>query len=167
MSGGGNGVAGADRERLLDSLMPLSRVLVAIAVRTVGRSGVDLTMPQYRILVVLATRGPQRTVDLAAEQAVRPSTITRACDRLIRRGLVRRYHRPPDRRIAWLALTEAGRDLVGDVMRRRRAEFEKLVATVDAADVTLVTQVLDSLVRAAGEPTDAQFWQRWARSADE
>lgn len=167
MSGGGNGVAGADRERLLDSLMPLSRVLVAIAVRTVGHSGVDLTMPQYRILVVLATRGPQRTVDLAVEQAVRPSTITRACDRLIRRGLVRRYHRPPDRRIAWLALTEAGRDLVGDVMRRRRAEFEKLVATVDAADVTLVTQVLDSLVRAAGEPTDAQFWQRWARSADE
>lgn len=152
------------RERLLDSLMPFSRALVAISVRSLGEAQVELTLPQYRIMVVLASRGPQRTVDLAVEQRVLPSTITRACDRLIRRGLVCRYRNPADRRVAWLALTERGRDLVGEVMRYRRAEFEKLIALAGIADTAAVAGVIEALARAAGEPPEAEWWRNWSRS---
>jgi DNA-binding MarR family transcriptional regulator len=159
------GAPDPDRERLLDSLMPLSRALIAIAARSLNGAEVELTIPQYRILVALATRGPQRSIDLALEQAVHPSTITRACDRLIRRGLVRRYQRPPDRRIAWLALTEAGRRLVGEVMRRRRAEFNKLITAAGVSDVAAAAEVIEALAAAAGEPSDSQWWRQWERSA--
>ncbi|MEU4214186.1 MarR family transcriptional regulator [Actinoplanes sp. NPDC026623] len=50
------------------------------------------------------------------------STATRMCDRLVRKGLVTRRNRDDDRRAAWMTLTPAGRDLVGDAMRRRATE---------------------------------------------
>jgi DNA-binding MarR family transcriptional regulator len=51
--------------------------------------------PQYRALVVLAVRGPQRPTALAEALAVHPSTITRLCDRLVAKRLVRRGSRRP------------------------------------------------------------------------
>ncbi|HEX6969513.1 MAG TPA: MarR family transcriptional regulator [Micromonosporaceae bacterium] len=161
-----NGADGSpDREHLLDSLMSISRALIAITVRSLAAAGAELTFPQYRILVVLAGRGPQRTIDLAVEQAVRPSTISRACDRLIRRGLVSRYQAPPDRRVAWLALTEAGRELIGEVMRHRRDEFDRLIATVEIPHVPAAAAVIEALARATGEPDEAEWWRRWAAAA--
>jgi hypothetical protein len=38
------------------------------------------------VLVVLAARGAQGTAELAAALAVNPSTATRMCDRLVRKG---------------------------------------------------------------------------------
>jgi hypothetical protein len=42
-------------------------VLVAVAARTLAALNVEVTLPQYRVLVALASRGPQRTVDLAGD----------------------------------------------------------------------------------------------------
>ena len=55
-----------------------------------AHAGEEVTLPQYRALVVLASRGPQRIVDLAGFLDVTASTATRMCDRLVRKGLVRR-----------------------------------------------------------------------------
>jgi DNA-binding MarR family transcriptional regulator len=151
-------------DAVVDALLSLSRVLVAIAARTLGERDADLTLPQYRTLVMLASYGPQRTMDVAAALGVRPSTVTRTCDRLIRRGLVQRRHRSTDRRVAWLALTEAGKTLVGEVMHRRRAEIARLAAAVPLADPVALSDALVSLVEAAGEVPDPRWWDRWAAS---
>ena len=65
--------------------MTASRVLVAIAARSLAAAG-EVTLPQYRALVVLASRGPQRAVDLAGVLGVNPSSATRLVDRLVRSG---------------------------------------------------------------------------------
>jgi DNA-binding MarR family transcriptional regulator len=140
--------------------------MVALAARNLAALEADVTLPQYRALVLLATAGPQRSAELAKELDVAPSTLTRMCDRLERKDLVRRFHRDNDRRSTWLALTPAGRDLVGVVMRERERELRAIVheAKVDASPECLDLQ--DRIVEASGELPDALWWERWEISAD-
>ncbi len=155
-----------DNEALVRALLAVSRSMVALAARNLAAMEAEVTLPQYRALVLLATAGPQRSAGLAKELDVAPSTLTRMCDRLERKHLVRRFHRDNDRRSTWLALTPAGRDLVGVVMRERERELSAIVheAKVDASPECL--DLLDRIVAASGELPDAQWWERWEISAD-
>ena len=72
-------------------MLTASRALVAVAARSLAVAApADVTLPQYRALVVLAARGPTRVGDLADALGIHPSTATRLCDRLVDRRLVRR-----------------------------------------------------------------------------
>src|SRR5215469_14269701 len=117
-------------DELVDTVLAASRALVAAAARSLAAAGDEVTLPQYRALVVLAARGPQGTAELAAALAVNPSTATRMCDRLVRKGLVRRHRQAGDRRTVRIALTAPGRDLVAEVSRRRRAELTRLLGAL-------------------------------------
>ena len=156
-----------EREALVAGLLSLSRAFVGETARALSTLGVEVSLPQYRMPVVLAGRGPQRTADLARELSVQPSTVTRKVDRLITKGLVWRGHRAADRRVSWLGLTSAGKELVGTSMRHRRDAIARLVSGVDVAAPDAVAAVLNQLVLAAGEVTDQSWWQCWAASASD
>jgi DNA-binding MarR family transcriptional regulator len=100
---------------------------------------------------VLAARGPQGTAELAAALAVNPSTATRMCDRLVRKGLVRRHRQAGDRRAVRIALTAAGRDLVAEVTRRRRAELARLLQALPPAEHQPVIAAFRAFAAVAGE----------------
>ncbi|MEV5819688.1 MarR family winged helix-turn-helix transcriptional regulator [Micromonospora haikouensis] len=150
---------------LVDGLAALSRVIVGFTARTLAGLDTELTLSQYRTMVLLAARGPLRTVDLATALGVHPSTATRTCNRLVRRGLVARRQGTTDRRVAWLALTEAGRDLVGEVVRGRTGRIRDLVRSAGAVRAAAGTALIGTLVAAADEPTEDQWWRNWADSA--
>ena len=114
-------------DELVDMVLAASRALVAVAARSLAATGDEVTLPQYRALVVLAARGPQGTAELAAALAVNPSTATRMCDRLVRKGLVRRHRQAGDRRTVRIGLTQEGLDLVAEATQRRRTELAKLL----------------------------------------
>src|ERR1700760_846129 len=82
---------------VVDAVLTASRTLVAVSTRSLGAAAEHTTIAQYRMLVVLASRGPQRMVDLAAALDVAPSTAGRMTDRLVRKKLVRRQRVPADR----------------------------------------------------------------------
>ncbi|KUL22820.1 MarR family winged helix-turn-helix transcriptional regulator [Actinoplanes awajinensis] len=145
-----------------DALLALSRVLVGISARALGSLDEEVTLPQFRTLILLVSRGSLRAVDLAEELDVTPSTATRMCDRLVRKGLVARHERPADRRSSWVTLTSAGQDLVGDVMRRRRQVLADLVADVSLTRPVAFASVVNALVEAAGDVPDAQWWRQWS-----
>ncbi|MFC0005590.1 MarR family winged helix-turn-helix transcriptional regulator [Micromonospora siamensis] len=147
---------------LVDDLAALSRVLVGLTARTLAGLDAELTLSQYRTMVLLAARGPLRTVDLAAALDVHPSTVTRTCDRLIRRGLVERRQGTTDRRVAWLGLTDTGRHLTGTVTRGRSDRIRELVRAAGVAGSASGRKLISRLVSAAGEPTEAEWWQNWA-----
>lgn len=160
-------VAEPETEAVVDALMSTSRVLIGMTARSLTELNVEITLPQYRMLVVLAGQGPARTVDLAGELGVQSSTVTRTCDRLVRKGLLRRRQRPSgDRRVAWIVLTEAGKELVGRVMRHRRDELARLVASVEIPHPRAVALAITALVVASGELPDPQWWESWAVSTD-
>ncbi|HEY2215680.1 MAG TPA: hypothetical protein VGH31_11530, partial [Acidimicrobiales bacterium] len=52
-------------DSMVDAVLSASRVLVAIAARSLADAGEEVTLTQYRSLVVLASRGPQGVAELA------------------------------------------------------------------------------------------------------
>jgi DNA-binding MarR family transcriptional regulator len=145
---------------MVEALLATGRVMVGLTARSIARLDADVTLPQFRTLVALA-HGPRRTTDLAADLGITPSTVTRTCDRLVRRELVRRFRREEDRRASWIALTEAGKTLIGSVMRQRRAEVDRLARAANLRSPSTVASALSAFVAAAGELPEAEWWQRW------
>lgn len=131
--------------------MDASRALVAIAARSLVPVEEQVTLSQYRALVVLAARGSLRPVDLAAELDVTPSTATRMCDRLARKALIERSHRETNRREVELTLTPAGRTLLAAVTTRRRRDLRRVLAAIPAADQEQLVASLALFTAAAGE----------------
>jgi DNA-binding MarR family transcriptional regulator len=146
-------------EEVLDSLMALARLLVGLTARSLTDLDANVTLPQFRALILLAGAEPRRIADLAAELGVQPSTATRMCDRLMRKALVAREERADDRRVAWVVLTPQGRDLVTEILRRRREQLAALVGRIDIADPGGVAAALEALAVAGGEPPEPE-WQR-------
>jgi DNA-binding MarR family transcriptional regulator len=143
--------ARAADDELVDTVLAASRALVAVAARSLAAAGDEVTLPQYRALVVLAARGPQGTAELAAALSVNPSTVTRLCDRLVRKGLVRRHRQAGDRRSVRIALTAAGRDLVAEVTRQRRAELARLLSALPPGQHERLIAAFRAFAAAAGE----------------
>jgi DNA-binding MarR family transcriptional regulator len=68
----------------------------------------DLTMPQFKLLVLIASCQGLRVGDLAQRLGVTPPTVTTILDRLVEHGLVRREDDPLDRRLVIARLTAQG-----------------------------------------------------------
>lgn len=152
---------GVEHEAIVDAVLSASRVLVAVAARSLGDVAEEVTLTQYRTLVVLASRGPQRLAALAEALDVTPPTATRMCDRLVRRGLVVRRHERDDRRTIRLTLSEAGQDLVHAVTERRRAEIAGLLQAIPRSQQSDLVDSLQRLTAAAGEVPEQDWSTGW------
>lgn len=146
-------------EAVVDAVLTASRTLVAVAARSLGAAAEDTTLAQYRALVVLASRGPQRMGDLAEALEVTPSTAGRMCDRLVRKELVRRHRARADRRAVLVAITGAGRQVVDNATARRRDLLAEILDRLPAAQQTAVAAAFGAFAAAAGEIPDRQ-WPR-------
>jgi len=142
---------------VVDAVMLASRTLVAVTEQSLGGAAEDTTIAQYRALVVLASRGPQRMVDLAGVLGVMPSTAGRMCDRLVRKGLVRRHRARADRREVLVSVTSAGRQVVDDATTRRRALLSGILGRLPAGQQEDVTAALRAFATAAGEIPDSEW----------
>ncbi|GAA0309985.1 MarR family transcriptional regulator [Kineococcus aurantiacus] len=128
-----------------------SRAVVGISVRSLADAMESLTLQQYRVLVLICSRGPLRSGALAAAIGVHPSTFTRAVDRLVAAGWVTREDNPDTRREVMVAPTERARVLVGQVLDRRRAEFEAVLARLGEDDRASVREGFSRFAQAAGD----------------
>jgi DNA-binding MarR family transcriptional regulator len=124
---------------------------VAVAARSLADVE-QVTLPQYRALVVLSRPVPCTPSDLAEALGVHPSSVTRLCDRLVAKRLVRRVAGVSDRRETTLALTAAGRRLLARVTDTRRRDIEQVVARMRPADARRAVVALEAFADAAGEP---------------
>jgi DNA-binding MarR family transcriptional regulator len=143
---------------IVDAVLAASRALVAVAARSVAEVDDTVTLPQYRVLVVLASRGPQPVGVLADELGVHASTATRMCDRLVRRDLIRREVSSTSRRQVEIRLAPAGRRLLGRVTAARRVAIGDIVDRVPAELRPALVTALTAFSDAAGEVPD----QAWA-----
>jgi DNA-binding MarR family transcriptional regulator len=151
-------VAGQDAaERVVDAVLSASRTLVAVTERSLGTTAEDTTLAQYRALVVLASRGPQRLTDLARALEVTPPTAGRMCDRLLRKGLIRRHRARADRREVQVSVTAAGRAVVDEATARRRAMLAEILGRLAPAQQVAVATALEAFAAAAGEVPDSQW----------
>jgi DNA-binding MarR family transcriptional regulator len=148
-------------DSVVDAVLSASRVLVAVAARSLSDIAEEVTLTQYRTLVVLASRGPQNLVGLAEAVGVTPATATRMCDRLVKKKLVVRQSEQDDRRQVRLALTKKGLKLVGAVTDRRRREIEVILSTIAPEEQTVLVQALSQFAAAAGEVPEQDWSTGW------
>lgn len=141
----------SDIEETTEALLNASRALVAVAARSLADVD-EVTLPQFRALVVLSRLAAVTVGDLAGTLDVHPSTATRLCDRLERKRLVRRHPGvSPDRRETTVSLTAQGRRLVGRVTNRRRRDLAAIASAMAPEDRRHAIGGLTSFARAAGE----------------
>lgn len=87
-----------DVDAVTRAVLTASRLLVAVSARSPAEVEERVTLPQFRMLVVLSTRGATKLVALADLLQVAPSTAMRMVDRLIAAGLADRHTNPGNRR---------------------------------------------------------------------
>lgn len=150
-----------EEDHLVDAVLGASRALVAVAARSLAGIAEDVTLPQYRVLVELAARGPHRVLDLAVVLNVDASTASRMCERLVRKGLVSRRRLNTDRRSVRVSLTSAGRQLVEEVTRRRREEIARILSRLPRANRRPVLTALRAFADAAGEVPEQDWSLGW------
>lgn len=151
----GRGDAGpeaGDVDELTSAMLTASRLLVAIAARSLAAVEDAVTLPQFRLLVVLSSQGPAKLVTLAGLLDVNPSTAMRMVDRLVTSGLVDRRASPHSGREIRIELTPAGRAVVDQVTARRRADIAEIVARMPPGERSALVAALRAFSEAGGEP---------------
>ncbi|WP_328769814.1 MarR family winged helix-turn-helix transcriptional regulator [Streptomyces sp. NBC_00286] len=141
-----------DVDAVTRAVLTASRLLVAVSARSLAEVEERVTLPQFRMLVVLSTRGATKLVTLADLLQVAPSTAMRMVDRLIATGLADRHLNPGNRRETLLQLTAEGRRTVGDVTARRRAEIAAIVERLTPTQRLALIEALNAFNEAGGEP---------------
>ncbi|MGW2554380.1 MarR family winged helix-turn-helix transcriptional regulator [Streptomyces sp. NPDC001635] len=141
-----------DVDAVTRAVLTASRLLVSVSARSLAEVEERVTLPQFRMLVVLALQGATKLVALADLLQVAPSTAMRMVDRLIAAGLADRQTNPDNRRETLLRLTDEGRKAVDDVTARRRAEIAAIVAQLAPGQRAALIEALTVFNEAGGEP---------------
>lgn len=140
--GGGGGAwdeEGPVDGEVIDALEAIVMAGVAITARVLARSeGTELTLPMWRVLVVLGVERDGATVsEVARRIGVTVPATSRQLRRLAARGLVSLGADERDHRAVRARLTDAGAVFRADVMHRRRVAIEAALGT---AEVTAGTR---------------------------
>lgn len=105
----------------------------------------NLTHPQYLVMLALWEQSPRSLTDLADALALVPATLSPLVKRLEAQGRVTRTRRPDDERVLEIALTPAGRAL----REKALAVPEQIMAKV-GMDAGELAALRDSLAPFAG-----------------
>jgi DNA-binding MarR family transcriptional regulator len=144
---------GSERKTVPGAEVPADAVrTLAIASRIIERSLTDMTLPQFRVLVLIA-RAPERANRLARQAAISRPSLTGVLDGLEARGWIRRREVDGDRRGVTLEVTPAGllaldgahgsvRQRLGELLERvaperRAAALKGLAALGEAIAIDL------------------------------
>ena len=109
-----------------------------------------LSAPRLSALSVIVFAGPVSLAELAAAEQVRPPTMSRIVDFLVRERLVTRDIAPDDRRSVRIAATDKGRRLMEAGRDRRiRALLKRLEALADSEKRALTrgVELLERIMR--------------------
>lgn len=109
-------------------------------------AGIDLTYPQYIVMLTLWQDGPGTTRHIAERLKLAPNAITPLIDRLEVAGLVRRERDTKDRRVVHVMLTEKG-----SMLRDTASDAQYQVACATGLTDEQLDEMRDSLNALTGQ----------------
>lgn len=152
-----------DLSAVVTAVLTGSRLLVAIAAASLGEAADRVTLPQFRMMVVLAGRGETKLVTMAEQLGVNSSTAMRMAERLVGAGLIVREINPQNRRESLMRLTEEGRRIVDEVTARRREEIGSIVERMSPERRRELISAMNAFTEAGGEPpVDVPYPLGWS-----
>jgi DNA-binding MarR family transcriptional regulator len=117
-----------DLDRVLPCRMSVAAERLSAGLERRYRSQYGIGVPEWRVLVHFAHRGPQSGRDLERRAHLEKSKASRAAARLEAAGHIATARAPGDRRRVCLTLTARGRALTAGLMPRALADQERLEA---------------------------------------
>ena len=123
---------------------------LAMGARVLERALDDMTLPQFRVMVLVAS-SPERANRLAERAAVSRPSLTGLLDGLEARGWVQRVEVEGDRRGVSLEVTALGSAALKQAERAMTKELEEVLRAGSAADRARVIDGLDALGNAVRE----------------
>jgi DNA-binding MarR family transcriptional regulator len=148
----------AAADPVVDALASLVQTLRTLHLATGGHQPwlrLDLTMAQFKSVLLLVFTGGMTSRGLADALGVGPSAVTPMIDRLVRHRLVRREADEADRRIAWLRPTDDALALQDDLMQTSRGLTAEMLEGLTARDPALVSVGFELLFTRAQEVLSA------------
>lgn len=139
----------AGQADIVDAVLAANRVFVAVAAGALANLEPDVTLPQFRALVLIDIHQSMTVAELAEAVGVVPSTATRMCDRLVAKELVDRTVDSANRRQMTLTLRDNGRRLIAQSTRQRKREISRLLKSIPADEQADLAAALGLLVHAA------------------
>lgn len=140
-----------ENEQLIADIMVVRRRLGGLfaADRADALSGSHLTLPQLKILTLLAGHGTLSGGELARLLGVGPATSSVMIDRLVTHDLVTRTEDPDDRRVRRIGLTKAGSQLIGSIVDAGQSKMRTLLSRLSAEELEIVSRAAALLAKAA------------------
>ena len=109
----------------------------------------DLTPTRVAVLLNTVRNGPIRLAEVADQEGLNPTLLSRTVAHLAQDGLVTRTADESDRRSAWLDATPAGRELAQQIRAQRTHAVQDALAELAAADRELIEAALPALEQLA------------------
>jgi len=138
----------------LDAYLPYRLSVASNAVSgLIARAYQDrfgLSIPQWRLICVLAEDGGLTQGQIVARTVMDKVTVSRAAQGLLNRHLIGRSDHHADGRSHVLALTPQGRQLHGEIAPLALAYEAALISGLNPEEVTLLRRLLSRLQTAAG-----------------
>ena len=128
-----------------------TRDLVGVALRSLELLEGEVSLPQFRVLLVLQESGRCTSSQVAQALGLVGSSVTRLGDRLHASGYLVRGSEPSNRSVVTLELTDKGRKLVKQVIARRRRELSRVLDRLDPAQRAACAEGLRSLHERLGD----------------
>jgi DNA-binding MarR family transcriptional regulator len=111
----------------------------------------QVTASQHSALATVGTKGPLSLGEMAAIEQIAPPSMTRIAARLEEMGLVERQVDPTDRRIARLAITTTGSQLLAETRTRRDLYLARCVQRFTDDERRVLAAALPLLERLASD----------------
>lgn len=115
-----------------------------------------LTQTEASVLFSTARRGPVRMSDLARDEDLNPTMLSRVVAGLAERGLLERVQDPADRRAVIVQATEQAADLREQVLRARTDVLAAHLERLSPRDARALERALPVLERLVDEMQDAR-----------
>jgi MarR family transcriptional regulator, organic hydroperoxide resistance regulator len=114
----------------------------------------EISIAHWFYLRVLAERGELNQLELSKRVGTASTTAVPALDNMERRGLLKRYRDPKDRRKYYVRLTPEGRQIVDDLLPPILQMVSETISNVSAAEIRVFWKVLreveNTLIKATG-----------------
>ncbi len=108
----------------------------------------NLTMPQIKVLIILAHKGKLKVSSIAKILNVKTPNITFILDHLNERGLIKRKRSQDDRRLVQVSLTEKASRLIDKLYQAKSENFIKALSRMSAKEKYALKQGLIALENA-------------------
>jgi DNA-binding MarR family transcriptional regulator len=108
------------------------------------------------LLLTVVRGGPIRLSELAEEEGLNPTMLSRAVSGMVQEGLLKRSSDEGDRRAAWVEATPAGRKLAERMRRERTHAVNAALDGLTEGDRRRIEEALPALETLAQHLKDAR-----------